>query len=359
MPRNRGRRVRVETGIYRDNVGFAIVQTVGDRQREIRLPHTATRQQLRDARGDLRAAMRKDADKRARSMPARGTLAAAAVQYLAAVRAMPSYASRRRQIEMWVGVLGHRRLVDLTHVEIARQLQIWLTVPRDPHSDASPPYAPQYVIHLRGALSHLYRTLMPDEPNPVDYVKRAQAPNLLPRAIPVPDMIRIIREFPWKSKSRARLAVMATTGLGQRELMRIRRQDVDLEAAVLVAHARRKGQGAEARTIPLTRHAVKALRLFASLNCWGEFSTSNLRRDFRLAATRAGYDLDGDDGLDWRPYDARHTFLTELGRASKDERAVQEAGGHADIRTTRRYTLGSASTRVAAAVAALDGKRKR
>jgi integrase len=355
MPRNRGKRSRVETGIYRDAVGFAIVQTVGNRQREIRLPPTATRQQLRDARGDLRAAMRKDAAVRARSAPARGTLAAASVDYLSAVRAMPSYKSRRRQIEMWVAVLGHRRLSDLTHVEIARQLQRWLTEPRARGNKA---YSAQYVIHLRGALAHLFQTLTPDAPNPVLHVKRARAPDLLPRAIPVADLVRILRAFPIGSKSRARLAVMATTGLGQTELMRLRPQDVDVEAGLLVAHARRKGKGAAARTVPLTRHAMLALRLFDRLDCWGPFSTSNLRRDFRKAAEAAGYDL-GDDGLDWRPYDARHTFLTELGRASRDERAVQEAGGHADIRTTRRYTLGSVGLRVAAAVEALGRKGKR
>jgi integrase len=358
MPRNRGKRSRVETGIYRDAVGFAIVQTVGNRQREIRLPPTATRQQLRDARGDLRAAMRKDAVVRARSAPARGTLAAASVDYLSAVRAMPSYKSRRRQIEMWVTVLGHRRLCDLTHVEIARQLQIWRTVPRDPHDDASQPYSAQYVIHLRNALEQLYQTLTPGEPNPLEHVKRERSPDLLPRAIPVADLVRILRAFPIGSRSRARLAVMATTGLGQTELMRLRPQDVDVEAGLLVAHARRKGKGAAARTVPLTRHAMLALRLFDRLDCWGPFSTSNLRRDFRKAAEAAGYDL-GDDGLDWRPYDARHTFLTELGRASRDERAVQEAGGHADIRTTRRYTLGSVGLRVAAAVEALGRKGKR
>jgi integrase/recombinase XerC len=150
---------------------------------------------------------------------------------------------------------------------------------------------------------------------------------------------------------------MATTGLGQTELMRLRPEDVDLQARLLVARARRKGKGNEGRTIPLTRHAVRALRLYVRLHAFGAFSTSNLRRDFRLAAAAAGYvlrDRQHPDGLDWKPYDARHTFGTEVGLAARDERAVQQLLGHSDIRTTRRYTTRSVDPRVAAAISALD-----
>lgn len=98
------------------------------------------------------------------------------------------------------------------------------------------------------------------------------------------------------------------------------------------------------------------------LDAFGPFSTSNLRRDFRQAAAAAGFtlrDREHPDGLDWRPYDARHTFGPEVGRHVRDERAVQQLLGHADIRTTRRYTEASVDPRVAAAISALDQRRPR
>lgn len=362
MPRNRGARQRVATGIYRDARGFELQACVGGERKAARLPLNTSRAALQAAMEDLRSGLRTKAKKRLRRRGAKGTLRAVAPQYLAAVKGMASYKSRRRQIELWVDVLGDRKLAMITHLEIAQQLQRWRTEPRDPQHDASPPYSEQYVIHLRNALSHLFETLDPDADNPVDKVQRARTPELVPRTIPLAAFMRILRHFPRGSKMRARLALMAATGLGQSEVMRLRPEDVNLATGVLVARARRKGRGSEARAIPLTRHAVRAARLFVCLDAFGTFATSNLRRDFRLAAAGAGYVLRDDehpDGLDWRPYDARHLFGSEVGRLARDERAVQQLLGHADIRTTRRYTQASVDPRVAAAVAALNaGGRK-
>ena len=182
------------------------------------------------------------------------------------------------------------------------------------------------------------------------------------------DFLRVLRHYPLGSIMKARHAVMAATGLGHTELMRVRREDVQLApqprsrrgVAQRPGHCPRgrKGKGAAPRTIPLTRHAWRAWRLFVRLAAFGGFSTSNLRRDFRDAARKAGFvlkDKAHPDGLDWRPYDARHTFLTAVAEASRDERAVQALGGHSDIRMVRRYTQRSVNPRVAAAIGALEG----
>lgn len=358
MPRSRGKRTRIATGVYQDAIGIAVVAMVGGLQREKRLKagtslHTALRE--RDA---LRDELRRKARLRQRRKPLAGTLAFEAPRYLQAVKAMASYKSRVRQIEMWVAVLGKKKLADLDHLTIAAQLHRWRTEPRS--EDDPRPYSVQYCLHLRTALSHLFETVDPDADNPVARVARLRPPDPAPRAIPVPDLLKLLRAWPVGSKkNRARLMVMAATGLGQKELMRVRPEDVQLEAGLLIAQARRKGRGAEARAVPLTRHALRALRFFVKVDAFGAFSTSNLRRDFRLAAEAAGYVLkDGDhpDGIDWRPYDARHTFGTEVGRLARDERAVQQLLGHSDIRTTRRYTMGSVDPRVMAAITALNGR---
>lgn len=360
MPRPRGPRTRVATGVYRDAIGCSVVVMVAGEQHERRYPAGTSLDRLLRARDELREHYERRARRRQRAAPKTGTLAAEAVRYLAAVRAMPSYPSRRRLIELWVGVLGTRRLASLDHLTIAAQLQTWATTPRSATDDR--PYSAQYLVHLRGALSHLYATIDPDGDNPVARVPRARVVEPLPRAIPLWDLVAILRAMPRASKARARLAVMASTGVGPAELARLRRQDIDVDGRVLVAHARRKGKGSEARAIPLTRHAVRALHLLLRLDALGPFSTSNLRRAFRVAAARAGYvlrDADHPDGLDWRPYDVRHTFGSLVGEHSRDERAVQALLGHTDRRTTRRYTGRSIDPRVAAAMAALESAPER
>jgi integrase len=47
-----------------------------------------------------------------------------------------------------------------------------------------------------------------------------------------------------------------------------------------------------------------------------------------------------------RPYDLRHSFLTEAYRVSRDIRATQELALHTDVRMTRRYTLGAVDERL-------------
>ena len=42
-----------------------------------------------------------------------------------------------------------------------------------------------------------------------------------------------------------------------------------------------------------------------------------------------------------RPYDLRHSFLTEVFRRSKNIRAVQELAMHADARMSERYMVGA------------------
>lgn len=138
----------------------------------------------------------------------------AATAYLPTVRAMPSYKSRKRQVALWVEALGETRLPDLTHVMIAAQLQRWATEPRSDEDDAEP-YSPQYCVHLRTALAHLWTTLYPDAENPVARVPRLPTPEPAVRAIPALALARLQRQFRPGSKNRARLAVMATTGRGR------------------------------------------------------------------------------------------------------------------------------------------------
>jgi len=340
----------VATGIYRDAHGFSIVAMVNGVQHERRHPHTLTRQQLIAKREELRVELRKNAEDHAAEVPQAGSLAIDAAGYLAAVRSMPSFDSRDRHIGMWVKALGLHQRDAITPAMVSTQLHTWRRT-----------YAAQTCNHLRTALGHLYSLLDgKGARNPARDVAKFPVEQEVARNIPPMDVARILRQFRPHSKTRARLAVIATTGVSHAELKRMRKQDVDLTRRVVVARARRKGQGSAPRTIPLTRHAVRALRLFSRLDAWGDFSNSSMRSRFLDACANAGFVMRSKNvphGLDWRPYDLRHTFAAEVGRASGDERAVQELLGHTSRSTTRRYTLGSVDARVSQAIAALDRPR--
>ena len=173
------------------------------------------------------------------------------------------------------------------------------------------------------------------------------APAPEPRAMPPLAIAQILRQFRTRSKTRARLAVIATTAMAHAEVKRLQPEHIHWDAGVVVALARRKGKGAAARTIPITSHARLALQAFERSQAWGDFLCGlDAHARFRDACDRAGY---GD--TDWRPYDLRHTMLTAVAQQSRDERAVQEWAGHTSMSTTARYTLASLSPRLAAAAA--------
>jgi integrase/recombinase XerC len=342
MPRTRGPRTRLERGIYQDSRGYELQVMVAGQRRSQRLPLGTSRAQLRATLAALVTDLRRQAPTTA--AVGRATLAADAPRYLAAVRAMPSYSDRRRDIEAWVAVVGDRPRHGLSSADIATQLHRWRQAGA----------AAQTCNHRRTALSQLYAVLDGrDAPNPARAVPKFPTPAPLPRALPVGAVRAILRQLRKDGKTRARLAVIASTGVSHAELGRLRPADVQLEAGVLLVGSRRKGKGSAPRLIPLTRRAKAALRLFVRLQCWGRFSRSSLHKAFRRACVAAGY---GD--TDWRPYDLRHTFGTEVVLATGDERAAQVLLGHASLSTTSRYTLGAAQARAAAAIAAMDRARR-
>lgn len=343
MPRDRGTRVRVERGIYQDAIGYELQVMVQGQRRAQRLPLTSTRAQLRAALARLTAELSKQATRS--TATARGTLAADAPRYLAAVQSMPSYQDRRRDIETWVAVLGDRRRSEISAADVATHLHRW----------RQSGLAASTCNHRRTALSQLYHVLDGAQaPDPALAAAKFPEEAPLPRAIPLHAVAAILRHMDKAGESRSRLAMMAYTGMAPAEIMRLRPEDVQLADGVVVARARRKGKGAAPRVIPLTRRAKAALRVFMRLQAWGAFSTPSLHHAFRRACKRAGYDQTG-----WRPYDLRHTFGTEVVLAGFDEKAAQELLGHASAATTARYTLAAAHARALAAVAAMDRPRRR
>jgi len=271
--------------------------------------------------------------------------AADAATYLASVAAMPSYDGRKHDIDAWIAVFGAQARATITSADVATQLSVWRKT-----------FAASTVNHRRTALQHLWRRLDgKSAANPVRDVPKFAEPEPESRSLSY-ETVRAILAAMADTATRARVAIIAFTGLTHSSIARLTARDLDLDRGILVRPARRKGAGTRRQAVPLTKDAVLALQRLVELGGLGKpFSNSSLHKALRLACdkvqTATGVDLAGV-----RPYDLRHSYGTALYKLHGDERAVQQLLGHARIETTHRYTLGGVDARLQAAVDAFDGQ---
>jgi integrase len=237
-------------------------------------------------------------------------------RYLSAVRAMPTYADRERDVEQWTRVFGSRYRDTITALEIRATLHGW----------RASGLAAATCNHRRTALMHLWNLLDgKSQPNPVRDVPRFPEPPALPRARPMAEIRLILRALRRDKISRTRLTILAATALRPAELMR------------LTPERRRKGwlevptaKGGIARTIPLTRWAEAAFDRLDRQEGWGHYSESSLWQRFTEGCDRVGVPR-------FKPYDLRHSHATAVLQAGADLADVQYLLGHSDIALTRRY----------------------
>ena len=333
---------RLERGIYRDDVTKKwrlYVRAAGHLYTK-RLARTFTLPQVRDERDQWARALRPARTPDPPALPS-GTFASDATRYLAAVASMPTYAWRAQDIALWVHAFGAtpRRLI--TTADIDAVLHQWRNAG----------YAGSTIRHRRTALLHLWHRLDgKSAPNPVRDSFKPDEAEPEARGLPYGMVTAILRRLR-PSKTKARLTVMAWTGLAQQQLAELQPADVDWQAPAVYVRRRKKGKRQRGFMKPLTAEGLEALRVFDRWDCWGSFSRDSLRKSFRLACRKL---LLG--GL--KPYDLRHSYGTAVYEASGDIKATMEAMGHGDIRTTMRYTLRAVEPRVQAAVAAFGRKVK-
>lgn len=304
-----------------------------------------------------------------RTRAAYGTLAGDAKRYLASVKAMPTYRERERDIRLWVTIFGARDRERITSAEIRAIRDQWLTEPRGYLEDGTPlpPLAPGTVNKRLRALANLWTVLDGKRaPNPVRDVPEAKEPRDVARALDYPTIDAILAAMPDRgsakdsvkgkrpaaSKSKARLRVLAYTGWPSSVLQQLRPADVNLDAGLAKIPPRKKGAGMPAVIVPLLPQAVDALKEFARLNCWGTFSASSLRKSFQRAVATVLPDVNV------RVYDLRHSALSLFAQTG-DERAVQYLAQHADLKTTKQYTVGSVPARVQAVLHQASERLKR
>lgn len=300
---------RLDRGIYKTPSGFRVYVRIGKTLESKRFPPTYTLDALRKWRDEHIRLRRPE-------KAARGTLAADVEVYLNAVAAMPTYTDRVREISAWLPAFGKRPRWTLRPEHISAQLAQW----------RAEGYAPNTCNHRRSALSHLYSVLDGKAAyNPLRDVKAYPLPPPLKRGLPMSTVRKVLKQIRGP-KTRARLEVLAWTGLRPSELMRLTPALVDLKRGIALVPT---AKGGPPREIAFTL-AKAAWKRLVKADALGEFSVQSTRKSLHRACEKAGVPP-------FRVYDLRHSFLSALRQSGADLSDVQAQAGHSDIALTRRY----------------------
>jgi integrase len=345
-------RTKIDKGIYRDRYGLAATVKAGGVQREKRYPPDTSIKTIKAWQTDTRSALQKLAPG-----GGRGTFAADAAKYLRAVSTMPTFKEREAHVALWTAEFGPRTRHTIKTVDIDIVLSRWLTAGLSPSA----------VRNRRTALLSLFSTLdagVPGAINPVRGALLPRMPEATARALSYATIARILAAMPDRgqgiagqardsaSKTKARIAVIAYTGLPHGLLKALRPTMVDWQGKAVTVPARRKGAGVARRTLPLSDAGVAALRHFDALDCWGTFSNSSMLKSFRRACKAA------DVKPIPRVYDLRHSFATEMYRLTGDAKATAQLLMHSDqSHMMDRYTVGGVQPRALVAVDAFNVAR--
>jgi integrase len=382
------RRVRIAKGIYKDRGGLAAVAEKYGQRRERRFPLDTSIREIREWQDEQFAEFTKQ---RAPEI-ARGTFDADIVTYLKTLADRPALQEQRaKHLAWWADYrdphgrrLGSRRRYTFTAAELQMALAEFARTPIRRWASRPPQLpTPATVRHYRTALYSLWTTLSgKSAPNPLRDVPRPSSGDPEPRAVPMEVIAAILSKMPDRgqglrhkkrgplSKTKARLRVMAYTGItpGQMQVLAAADLHLDGHPPSVLVRGRKKGKGSRTVRLPLIPQGVDAFRAFIAAHAFGRFSTSSARASW-WRAIRAVVDelaasdwraakalLDSLQRAKARPYDLRHSFLTQAYLGTGDIRATQALATHADERMTRRYTLAAVDPRPAALVPALAAR---
>lgn len=300
---------RLDRGIWQTPSGFRVIVRIGDQLDRKRFPPTWTLAALKRWRDDHIRLRRPQ-------KATRGTFAQDVELYLKAVAQMPTFSDRKRQIEAWL--IGREKLARwrMTPPMVRTQMQEW----------KAEGLANNTVNHRRTALSHLFTVLDGKNAyNPCREVPLLPLPPPIKRGLPMAIVTKVLKQIQGP-KTKARLEVLAWTGLRPSELMRLTPELVDLKAGIALVPT---AKGGPPREIAF-RLAVPAWKKLLKADALGPFSVQSTRKSLHLACKTA-------DVKPFRVYDLRHSFLSALRKAGADLSDVQAQAGHSDIALTKRY----------------------
>jgi integrase len=260
---------------------------------------------------------------------------------------------RTRHLQLWV---------DALEPDIARAALTTDDVTRVLHAWRAAGLAPDTCNKRRTALLALFHALDGrGGSNPVRQAPKFRPPDPLPRGLAYDQIEKALKQLP-RCKTKARLTVMAYTGMRPGQVMRLKPEDWDHRLHMITVPGTAKGRGTKAYVIPLSSQARKALKEFDTLDAWGAFTWAPMARMWKeawIAATQKrsrislrGVDLSNIDAP--VPYDLRHSFGTAIYRATGDIQAARKLLGHSSLKMTERYTLAAVPDQQAAAIKAFE-----
>ncbi|MBI2083665.1 MAG: tyrosine recombinase XerC [Deltaproteobacteria bacterium] len=169
--------------------------------------------------------------------------------------------------------------------------------------------------------------------SPVAEISLPKIPTKIPNVISVDEAFRLV-EGPAGKRDRAILELLYGCGLRVGELVRLKKEDVDLrEGWVKVL-----GKGNKERLVPIGSKAHAALEDYLSSNEGVEkgklfrLTARSIQRMVKKRGLKAGM------LKKVTPHTLRHSYATHLMEGGADLRGIQELLGHASLSTTQRYT---------------------
>ena len=320
------KKTRLATGIFRDGSGIFIRVSVRGEPSDFRKNEQGERYQGWSLSRLLIERKRIDARehlKDQRQQIASASLCADAEAY---VKTLPEVRRRKARVLLapWLVAFGDRARGDLTALDLRQHAAAWVC-------------AASTFNHRRQELINVFKTLDPKGDNPVREIPKRTEILGAPKALPYAVIESIFAQMP-ECKTRARLKLMAYTGLPQMQIQKL--TPTDWQGAKLRVSPRRKGAGAAGRILPISREAQAAMEEFTRLEAWGDFSRPSMRNFWQRYAPKGT-----------TPYALRHSWITELYRRSNgDVLALQQLALHSRLEQTQRYAAAALDSRMEALV---------
>lgn len=161
--------------------------------------------------------------------------------------------------------------------------------------------------------------------NPVDKLPAPRVPERSASPVAVDDVRRLIASC----RPRARLAVMlaAMAGLRVSEIAHLRAEDARIESRTIIV---REGKGGSDGDVPMAAELAAELASWPRTGLLLGGSGTSISRLIRANMRRLG--------IDGRPHDLRHSFLTEVARKTNGNLLLtSKLGRHKRPGTTVRY----------------------
>lgn len=328
----RGKRKLISKGIYKDRAGHSIIVSVRGVPREFRKTEKGKRYdkswtpaELRDERIRIAARERVLAE---RAVEATDTFSEDVKRFLDTISSKGHKVNTQGYMAHWELHFKERQRNEITDIDAQTAF-------------AAIDQAASTRTHIRRALIQFYEALNGKSGyNPGRALKKPRKAEDQVRDLPWADIEKIFAVLP-PSRSKARLMLIAYVGLPHKQIAALKPSDLRLEARELVAHPRRKGAGVSGQVQPLSDYAIAALKEFVKVDAFGSFQNRQIVETFRSGIKLAGVTLPADA----RPYDLRHSFLTELARGGADIHDIAKLGMHATLEQAARYIKGVAAER--------------